>query len=80
MKKRIGVIERDIRISLTKYKNDEDLLALLKATLSQSRSHVHYYWQYRFFVSKLESIYEELMRNANPSHREGKVERNAVSS
>lgn len=75
MKKQIGIIEKDLRVCLTRYQQDKDLLALLRAITTQSDNHIHYYWQYNYFLAKLEIVFQEIIRNANenPSHREGKV-------
>jgi hypothetical protein len=77
---RIGVIEKDIRKSLAQYKQDGNLLTLLRAIATQSDCHIRYNWQYDFFMSQLTKVYDEviLKSNENPSHREGKV--NAISS
>ena len=74
MKKRIGIIEKDLRGSLEHYKKDKDLYALLKAIATQSDNHIHYYWQYKFFMYQLGRVFHELIQNSNPSHREGKVD------
>jgi hypothetical protein len=74
MKKKMGIIEKDLRVSLTKYKEDRNLQALLKAIVTQSDSHIHYFWQYDFFQKKLEKVCKELISNSNPSHREGRVD------
>jgi hypothetical protein len=78
MKKKMGIIEKDLRVSLTKYKEDKNLHVLLRSIACQADHHCHYYWQFRFFQRKLEVVYKELMSNENPSHREGRVD--AVSS
>jgi hypothetical protein len=74
--KRMGVMEKDFRASLIKYKQDGNLLALLRATVAQADAHVHYYWQYKYLLYQLERVYAEIITNANenPSHREGKVD------
>jgi len=77
---RIGIMEKDLRKSLIKYKQDGNLLSLLRAIATQSDNHIHYYWHYKFFMYQLDRVYDEVIAksNENPSHREGKV--NAVSS
>jgi hypothetical protein len=78
MKAKMGVMERDLRESFIRYKQDGDLLLLLKAIVSQSDGHIFYAWQYTYFLNRLEKVYGELMRNENPSHRRGQID--AVSS
>lgn len=75
MKKKIGIMEKDLRKSLIQYKQDGNLLSLLKAIVTQSDSHIRYYWHFKYFIHQLDSVYDEVIANANdnPSHREGKV-------
>ena len=76
---KMGIMEKDLRKSLTKYKQDGNLLSLLRAITTQSDSHIRYYWHYKHFMAQLDKIYDEVIAksNENPSHREGKI--NAVS-
>jgi hypothetical protein len=71
--KKMGIIEKDLRASLSKYKEKGDLLTLLKEIVHQSDGHIYYYWQYELFLDKLVKVYEDTFVNENPSHREGKI-------
>lgn len=79
---RTGIMEKDLRNSLTQYKQDGNLISLLKSIATQSDCHIRYQWQYAFFMKQLDKVYDEIIvkakANENPSHRDGKV--NAVSS
>lgn len=76
MKKKMGVIEKDLRVAFGKYKKDSNLRTLLRSIATQADHHVHYHWQYVYFQSKLNALYDEMMSNSNPSHREGRVDDN----
>lgn len=76
MKKKMGIMEKDLRTAFARYKKDNNLRTLLRSIVTQVDRHIRYQWQYDYFQRKLNALYDEMMSNSNPSHREGRVDDN----
>lgn len=69
----MGVIRNRIRGAMLKYKKDRNLLNLLKTISDIADYQVRYQWMREVFDRELANAYRDILRNGNPSHREGKV-------
>lgn len=67
--KKVGIMEKRIRIALQNYKKNGNLLPLLLDLTDAADSHIHYQWQADSFRKKLKEVYLEMIEDCNPSSR-----------
>ena len=68
-----GIIEKDIEKAFNKYRQDKNLLSLLKSIGETYDNHIHYEWQRHHCDITLERLFKNILAISNPSHREGDV-------